>query len=50
MLKQKAPESEPYDTEVLSQNGDGSIRVKVIERRSGLATTHALGTRHLRVA
>jgi DNA gyrase subunit B len=43
-LKQTAPEGEPYDTEVLSQNGDGSIRVKVIERRSGLATTHALGS------
>ena len=44
VLKQTAPESEPYDTEVLSQNGDGSIRVKVIERKSGLATTHALGS------
>jgi len=43
-LKKTAPEGEPYDTEVLSQNGDGSIRVKVIERRSGLATTHALGS------
>jgi DNA gyrase subunit B len=42
-LKKKAPDSEPYDTEVLSQNGDGSIRIKVIERKSGLATTHALG-------
>ena len=43
LLKKKAPAGEPYDTEVLSQNGDGSIRVKVIERKSGLATTHALG-------
>ena len=43
-LKKKAPEGEPYDTEVLSQNGDGSIRIKVIERKSGLATTHALGS------
>jgi DNA gyrase subunit B len=43
LLKKKAPATEPYDTEVLSQNGDGSIRVKVIERKSGLATTHALG-------
>ena len=42
-LKKKAPEGEPYDTEVLSENGDGLIRVKVIERKSGLATTHALG-------
>jgi DNA gyrase subunit B len=44
LLKKKAPEGEPYDTEVLSHNGDGSIRIKVIERKSGLATTHALGT------
>ena len=43
-LKKKAPAGEPYDTEVLSQNGDGSIRVKAIERKSGLATTHALGS------
>ena len=43
-LKKKAPEGEPYDTEVLSQNGDGSIRIKAIERKSGLATTHALGS------
>jgi DNA gyrase subunit B len=42
-LNKKAPAGEPYDTEVLSQNGDGSIRVKVIERKSGLAPTHALG-------
>jgi DNA gyrase subunit B len=44
LLKKKAPEGEPYDTEVLSQNGDGSIRIKAIERKTGLATTHALGT------
>jgi DNA gyrase subunit B len=44
VLKKKAPAGEPYDTEVLSQNGDGSIRIKVIERKSGLATTHALGS------
>jgi DNA gyrase subunit B len=43
LLKKKAPEGEPYDTEVMSTNGDGSIRVKAIERKSGLATTHALG-------
>jgi DNA gyrase subunit B len=42
-LKKKAPEGEPYDTEVLSHNGDGSIRIKAIERKSGLATTHSLG-------
>jgi DNA gyrase subunit B len=43
LLKKKAPEGEPHDTEVLSENGDGSIRIKAIERKSGLATTHALG-------
>jgi DNA gyrase subunit B len=42
-LKKKAPKGEIYDTEVISHNGDGSIRVKAIERKSGLATTHALG-------
>ncbi len=42
-LRKKAPEGEPYDTEVVSTNGDGSIRIKAIERRSGLATTHSLG-------
>jgi DNA gyrase subunit B len=45
-LKKKAPKEEPYDTEVLSENGseegDGSLKVKVIERKSGLATTHEL--------
>ncbi len=42
-LKKKAPAGEPYDTEVVSHNGDGSIRIKAIERKSGLATTHSLG-------
>jgi DNA gyrase subunit B len=39
-LKKKPPKEEPYDTEVLSQNGDGRLKVKVIERKTGLATTH----------
>jgi DNA gyrase subunit B len=39
-LRRKAPEGEPFDTEVLSQNGDGSLEVKVIERKTGLAQTH----------
>jgi DNA gyrase subunit B len=43
LLKKKAPDGEPYDTEVLSHNGDGSILIKAIERKSGLATTHSLG-------
>src|SRR4051794_15932327 len=40
-LKKKAPKGEPLDTEVLSQNGDGALKVKVIERKTGLAQTHA---------
>ncbi len=43
LLKKTAPEGEPYDTEVLSRNGDGSIKIKAVERKSGLATTHAIG-------
>jgi DNA gyrase subunit B len=39
-LAKKAPKGEPFDTEVLSQNGDGALVVKVIERNSGLAQTH----------
>ena len=41
-LKKTAPKGEPFDTEVLSQNGDGVLVVKVIERKSGLAQTHRL--------
>jgi DNA gyrase subunit B len=40
-LRKTAPKGEPFDTEVLSENGDG-LRVKVVERKSGLATTHVL--------
>jgi DNA gyrase subunit B len=39
-LAQKAPKGEPFDTEVLSRNGDGRLEVKVIERKTGLAQTH----------
>jgi DNA gyrase subunit B len=39
-LTKKAPKGEPFDTEVLSQNGDGALTVKVIERKTGLAQTH----------
>ena len=39
-LSQAAPQGEPYDTEVISPNGDGALRVKVTERKSGLAQTH----------
>jgi DNA gyrase subunit B len=41
-LKKKAPKEEPYDTEVLSDNGSGALKVKVIERKTGLASTHVL--------
>jgi DNA gyrase subunit B len=41
-LKKTAPKGEPFDTEVLSQNGAGVLEVKVIERKSGLAQTHRL--------
>jgi DNA gyrase subunit B len=36
----KAPKGEPFDTEVLSRNGSGTLEVKVIERKTGLAQTH----------
>ncbi len=42
LLKKKAPKGEPFDTEVLSQNGAGTLEVKVIERKTGLAQTHRL--------
>jgi DNA gyrase subunit B len=41
-LKKKAPKEEPFDTEVVSQNGAGGAKVKVIERKTGLAATHLL--------
>jgi DNA gyrase subunit B len=42
LIQAEDPEGEPYDTELISQDEE-EIVVKVIERRSGLATT-----RHLR--
>ena len=41
-FKKKTPKGEPHDTELLSDNGDGKIVVRVIERKTGLAQTHAL--------
>jgi DNA gyrase subunit B len=41
-LKKKVAKGEPFDTEVVSENGDGAWKIKVIERKTGLATTHAL--------
>jgi DNA gyrase subunit B len=43
-LKKKSPKDEPYDTELLSENRDGLLKVKVIERKSGLATSHTLSS------
>ncbi len=41
LLGKKAPEGEPFDTEVLSQSEDLLV-VKAIERKTGLARTHRL--------
>jgi DNA gyrase subunit B len=41
-LQKKSPKGEPYDTELLSQNGDAALKVMVIERKTGLATTHTM--------
>jgi DNA gyrase subunit B len=41
-LEKKSPKGEPYDTELLSQNGDEALKVLVIERKTGLATTHTM--------
>jgi DNA gyrase subunit B len=41
-FKKKTPKGEPHDTELLSDNGDGKIVVRVIERKTGLAQTHSL--------
>jgi DNA gyrase subunit B len=41
LLSKKAPEGEPFDTEVLSQD-DELVVVKAIERKTGLARTHRL--------
>ncbi|MBA2506918.1 MAG: DNA topoisomerase (ATP-hydrolyzing) subunit B [Thermoleophilaceae bacterium] len=41
ILKAEDPEGEPYETELLSDAGD-ELTVRVIERRTGTATTHHL--------
>ena len=41
VLSRKAPEGEPFDTEVLDDSDDCLV-VKAVERRSGLARTHRL--------
>ncbi len=41
LLEAKAPEGEPFDTEVLEAS-EGLVVVKAVERKSGLARTHRL--------
>jgi DNA gyrase subunit B len=41
LLAKKAPEGEPFDTEVISQSDDLLV-AKAIERKTGLARTHRL--------
>ena len=41
LVQQDVPEGEPYETELMDQN-DEEIVVRVIERRTGLATTRHL--------
>ncbi len=41
LLAEKAPEGEPFDTEVVSQSDD-LVVVKAVERKTGLARTHRL--------
>ena len=48
LLRQKAPEGEPYDTEVLVRERRRSSSCRVIERKSGSAHTHRLRARDVR--
>jgi DNA gyrase subunit B len=41
VLSRKAAEAEPFDTEIV-EDSDAGLRVKAIERKSGLARTHVL--------
>ncbi len=41
-FKKKSPKGEPHDTELLSDNGDDVLLVRVVERKTGLARTHSL--------
>jgi len=41
LLKEKAPEGEPFDVELVSES-EGQIVVKCVERKTGSATTHRL--------
>jgi len=42
LTEREAPEGEPYDTELISQDEDELV-VRVVERRSGSAATYKLG-------
>ncbi|MDP9384127.1 MAG: DNA topoisomerase (ATP-hydrolyzing) subunit B [Actinomycetota bacterium] len=41
LISQPDPEAEPFDTEIVTA-ADGEIRVRSVERKSGLARTHRL--------
>jgi DNA gyrase subunit B len=41
LMKREAPESEPYTTELLEEDGEELV-VKAVERKSGLARTHRI--------
>jgi DNA gyrase subunit B len=41
LLKKPAPEGEPFDTELLAENAD-ELRVRVVERKTGHASTHRI--------
>ncbi|MEX0993134.1 MAG: DNA topoisomerase (ATP-hydrolyzing) subunit B [Solirubrobacterales bacterium] len=41
-FKKKTPKGEPHDTELMSEDSDGKVVVRVVERKTGLARTHEL--------
>jgi DNA gyrase subunit B len=43
LMQAKAPESEPYDTELLDDNAGDRLVIRSIERKTGLARTHRIG-------
>jgi DNA gyrase subunit B len=42
LLEREEPEGEPYETHLIAQDDEDAIRIRVVERRSGLATTRTL--------
>jgi DNA gyrase subunit B len=43
LMQAEAPESEPYDTELLDDNAGERLVIRSIERKTGLARTHRIG-------